>query len=90
MSQNSKRSKRLPQKTKKYEDYVSETKKPENQQLSCKGCENVFKNRKILLHHQAQCMNLKVDLTKQSFFGGITSFFYWPKIFGGHYQQKEK
>ena len=42
----------------------------EQKSFPCKGCANVFNNKKTLMNHQAQCLTVKVDLTKQgSFFG---------------------
>ena len=71
------RSKRLPQK-KLNDDFIYDHHSNNTNmncanngtKLTCKGCENVFMDRRVLLHHQAKCMTLKVDLSKQgSFFG---------------------
>ena len=60
-------------KKKVYEDFImNDGNKGNNKaaRFACKGCSNIFKNKKTLLHHQAVCLTVKVNLTQQgSFFG---------------------
>ena len=40
----------------------------QNKSFSCKGCELVFRNEKAYLLHQAGCITVKVDMSKQGSF----------------------
>ena len=40
----------------------------QNKTFSCKGCELVFRNEKAYLLHQAGCITVKVDMSKQGSF----------------------
>ena len=66
------KSKRQPQNNKKYTDFVcsqgSTTNK--NNYLPCKGCDLNFKDKRVLLLHQARCITVKVNVSNQgsSFF----------------------
>ena len=57
---------------KKDEDFIYASKNNDKPRFPCKGCENVFKKKKVMLLHQAQCMKLKVDLSKPAPFPGNT------------------
>ena len=55
-----------------YEKITNTKKNTENPQLfPCKGCDEVFRKKNLLLQHQAQCLTLKVNLSSKpvSFFG---------------------
>ena len=75
MTQNIRRSQRTAHK-KQNEDFIYAQNLDDAPRFSCKGCDNVFKKKKILLIHQAQCTSLKIILSKQTFFGD-------------HFQQKQ-
>ena len=64
------RSKRQQQNSKYNDNICEKTMSNRKQSLPCKGCDLVFKNNKALLLHQAGCLTVKVDLSKQpaSFF----------------------
>ena len=59
------------------QDFIYENPKATNSKkggqqpcFPCQGCDNIFRDKKIWMHHQAQCLTVKVDLTKQSSFFG--------------------
>ena len=67
MALNIRRSQRTAPK-KQNEDFIYAPNKDQNPRLPCKGCENVFDKREILLIHEAQCPRLKKDGSKPSSF----------------------
>ena len=58
-----------------HKDYICEndtenTKKKASPKLPCIGCDSIFNDRKTLMHHQATCWTVSVDMSNQrSFFG---------------------